>query len=199
MQPCHHRTHRHLEGRRNVAVRHLLDVEEDDGFPWPLVQSVEGTLEAPNLLPQRGLALGAWRQRTADWHRLDPGHHLPPPQPIETKAARDRDEPRQDGPLRVEPLEVDEGTHERVLSEVLGVGRPEQSPAEAIDGPVKALHQLLESRAVAATGAMRKLDLCPPTVCIRGRGRSMVSVDAARSSPSTNEVRTTPEIISWAG
>jgi hypothetical protein len=88
---------------------------------------------------------------------------------------------------------VDEGTHERVLGKILGVGRPEQSPAEAVDGPVKLLHQLVEGRRVTATGTMRKLDLCPPIVCIPGRGRSMVGVDAARSSPSTNTVRATPE------
>jgi hypothetical protein len=157
------------------------------------VAPIHGTLEMPKLLSQRGFALGAWRRRTADRHRLDPDHHLPPLQQIETKAARDRDEPRQDGPLRVKPLEVDEGAHERVLGEIFGVGRAEQSPAEAVDGPVKVLHQLLEGRGVAATGAMRKLNLCPPIVCIRGRGRSMVGVDAARSSPSTNKVRATPE------
>jgi hypothetical protein len=58
---------------------------------------------------------------------------------------------------------------------------------------VKVLHQLLEGPGVAATGAMRKLNLCPPIVRIRGRGRSMVGVDAARSSPSTNTLRATPE------
>src|SRR4029450_241201 len=64
-----------------------------------------------------------------------PAPPLPPPQQIETKAARDRDEPRQDGPLRVEPLEVDEGTHERVLSEILSVGRPGAAPHERGDRP----------------------------------------------------------------
>jgi hypothetical protein len=58
---------------------------------------------------------------------------------------------------------------------------------------VKLLHQLVEGRGVAATGAMRKLNLCPSIVRIRGRGRSMVGVDAARSLPSTNKLRATPK------
>ncbi|HJW66277.1 MAG TPA: hypothetical protein VJ419_00715, partial [Gaiellaceae bacterium] len=66
---------------------------------------------------------------------------------------------------------MDEGTHERVLSEILGVGGSEQSPAEAMDGTVEPEHELVEGRRIAAAGATRKLKLCSPVVCIRALGR----------------------------
>ena len=66
---------------------------------------------------------------------------------------------------------MDEGTHERVLSEILGVGGSEQSPAEAMDGTVEPEHELVEGRRIAAAGATRKLKLCSPVFRIRTRGR----------------------------
>src|SRR5437016_10920942 len=48
---------------------------------------------------------------------------------------------------------------------VLGVSRPEQSPAEPMDGPVKAKHQRVEGRRIAVAGATRKVKLCSPVVC----------------------------------
>src|SRR5262245_22017004 len=62
---------------------------------------------------------------------------------------------------------MDEGSHERVLGEILGVGGSEQSPAEAMDGAVKAEHELLKGRRIAVAGATRKLELCSPVVRIR--------------------------------
>jgi hypothetical protein len=62
---------------------------------------------------------------------------------------------------------VDEGAHERVLGEILRVGRSDQSPAEAVDGPVKAPYQLAEGRRIAAAGATRQLELCSPVFRIR--------------------------------
>jgi hypothetical protein len=50
------------------------------------------------------------------------GHDLFSAAAVQAKPASDSDEPRQKRPLRIEPLEMDEGTHERVLSEILGVG-----------------------------------------------------------------------------
>ena len=62
---------------------------------------------------------------------------------------------------------MDEGTHERVLGEILGVGGSEQSPAEAMDGTIETEHELVEGRRVAAAGATRKVNLCSPVVRIR--------------------------------
>jgi hypothetical protein len=39
--------------------------------------------------------------------------------------------------LRIESLEMDAGSHERVLSEVLGFGGSEQTPTETEDRPMK--------------------------------------------------------------
>jgi hypothetical protein len=64
---------------------------------------------------------------------------------------------------------------------------------------VKTLHQLVEGRRVAVTGTTRKLELCSPIVRIRSRGRRMVGLDAARSSPSADKYGRRPRIISWAG
>jgi len=64
---------------------------------------------------------------------------------------------------------VDEGSHECVLGEILGVGGSEQSPAEAIDGPMKAPHQRVEGRPIAAAGAPRKVKLRSPVVRIYDR------------------------------
>src|SRR5206468_4429729 len=98
---------------------------------------------ARELLSKRGLAFRAWRRRLAGRHRLQPGAHLAPPQHVQAETTGDRDEPRQDGPLWIESLEVDERAHERVLREVFGVGS-DQSPAEPQDRPLKAEHQLVE-------------------------------------------------------
>jgi hypothetical protein len=176
MEPRHHRAHRHLEGRGDVSVRHLLDVEEDDGHSRPLVQIVESSLDTGKLLPQRGLILGTWRRGVGDRQRLHPGYHLPSPEQVQTEPPCDGDEPGQDRALRIEPLEVDEGAHERVLGEILRVGRSEQSPAEAVDGPAKAQHQLVEGRRIAAAGATRKLEFCSPVFRIRTWGCCMAGL-----------------------
>ena len=193
MEPRHYSAHRHLEGGRDVPVRHILDVEEYDRLSGPSSSSPRARSRCDKLLPQRGLALRARRRRAGDWHRLRPGHHLPPPQQVQAEPPGDGDEPREDRPVRIEPLEVDEGPNEGVLREILGVGRPEQSPAEAMDGPVKAQHQRVEGRRIAATGATRKVKLCSPTVRIRARGRSMTGLYdrtlLAVSQESTSDAR----------
>jgi len=159
MEPRHDRSHRNLEGGRDVTVRHLLDVEEDDGLPRALVQIGESPIEAGKLLSNRGLVRRARRRRFADGHGLHPGLHRATPPQIQAEAASDGDEPRQDRPFRIESLEVDEGPHKRVLREILGLGGSEQSPAEAQDGPMKAPHQLVEGSRIAAVGATRKIKL----------------------------------------
>src|SRR5437899_1273860 len=138
VEPRHHRPHRHLEGGRDVSVRHLLGVEQNDRLPRPLVQIGESSIESRELLPKRGLPFRAWRQLVADRHRFDPRGHLSPPQEVQAEPARDRDEPRQDRPLRIESLAMDEGPYERVLRQVLGVGGSEQSPADNQAGPMEA-------------------------------------------------------------
>src|ERR1700730_9417072 len=193
MEPRHHRAHRYLEGRGDVPVRHLLDVEEDDGHSRPLVQVVERSLETGKLLPQGGLALGTWRRGGGDRQFLHPGHHLPPPEQVQAEPPCDGDEPGQDRALRIEPLEVDEGAHERVLGEILGVGRSDQSPAEPVDRPVKAPDQLVESRRVAAAGATRQLDLCSPGFRIRAWGCCMTGLYDRTLLPSPKRVRTMPQ------
>ena len=45
--------------------------------------------------------------------------------------------------LRIESLEMAAGSHERVLSEVLGFGGSEQTPTETEDRPMNAEHQHL--------------------------------------------------------
>src|SRR5215469_4233442 len=177
MKPRHHRAHRHLESGRDVPVRHVLDVEEDDGLPRSLVQIGEGLIETRKLLPYRGLALGPRRRWTGHQNRLCPGHYLPPPQQIETEPAGDGDEPWKNRPLWIESLEVEEGAHERVLSQILGVGGSEQSPAKAMHGSMEAPYQLVERRHVATVGATRKLELCPSIVRIESRVRCIVNLD----------------------
>src|SRR5215472_4824166 len=177
MKPRHHRAHRHLESGRDVPVRHFRDVEEDDGLPRALVQIGKGLVETRKLLPYRGLALGPQRRRASNQNRLCPGHYLPAPQQIEAEPACDSDEPRQDRPLWIESLEVEKGAHERVLSQILGVGGSEEAPAKAIHGSMKAPYQLVESRRVATAGATRKLELCPPIVRIGSRGRCIANLD----------------------
>src|SRR5207245_4106056 len=50
----------------------------------------------------------------------------------------------------VEPIEMHEGPDEGLLREVLGVRAPEDAPAEAIHRVLKAEHELIEGRRIAA-------------------------------------------------
>jgi hypothetical protein len=54
---------------------------------------------------------------------------------------------------RIESLEMDNGSHERVRSEVLGFGGSEQTPTETEDRPMNAEHQHLSPG--AGLGAAR--------------------------------------------
>jgi hypothetical protein len=62
---------------------------------------------------------------------------------------------------------VDEGAHERLLGDVLGVGGTKQSRAEAMNRPVMAPQELVEGRRVTAPGATGEVDLRSPAVRLR--------------------------------
>jgi hypothetical protein len=83
----------------------------------------------------------ACRRRFVDHHRLDPGTHVAPPQ-IQAEPARDGDEPWQNQSLRIESLEIDDGSHARVLSEVLSFDGSEPTPTETKDRPMNAEHSI---------------------------------------------------------
>ena len=85
--------------------------------------------------------LRACRRRFIDHHRLAPGTHVAPPQ-IQAEPARDGDEPWQNQSLRIESLEMDDGSHARVLSEVLRFGGSEPTPTETEDRPMNAEHSI---------------------------------------------------------
>jgi hypothetical protein len=97
----------------------------------------------------------ACRRRFVDPHRLDPGTHGAPPQQIQAEPARDGDEPCQNQSLRIESLEMDDGSHERVLSEVLGFGGSEQTPTETEDRPMTAEPQHLSPGAPLGAARVR--------------------------------------------
>src|SRR5215471_5057454 len=142
-------------------------MEEKDSISRPFIEIGQRSIETRKLLAQRGRALGACRRRNADRHRFHAAHHFSPAQQIQAEAPRDGDEPRQDRALRIEPLEVDEGPHERLLREIVGVGGSHQSPAETMDGAMKAPNQLVEGRRITTASATREIELCSPIVRIR--------------------------------
>ena len=171
MEPGHHGAHRHLESGRDVPVRHLLDVEENDGFPRPLVELAESAVQLPELLANGGLTFWSRHRGIIHRHRLCPRRHPASPEQIPAKAPGDGDQPREDRSLRIESLEVDESPDERLLREVFGVGRANQSPAEPEHRSLKTPHQLVKSRRVATAGTPRKVELGSSIVRIRVRGR----------------------------
>ena len=81
-----------------------------------------------------------------------------PPQPVETEPPGDGEEPRQQGSLGVEPIEVDEGPDERLPGKVLGVRGPMHAAAGTIDRAVKAQHELVEGRRVSPAGPPRQIE-----------------------------------------
>jgi hypothetical protein len=63
--------------------------------------------------------------------------------------------PCQNQSLRIESLEMDDGAHERVLSEVLGFGGSEQTPTETDDRPMTAEPQHLSPGAPLGAARVR--------------------------------------------
>ena len=171
MEPGHHRPHRDLQSRRDVPVRQLLDVEKDDGLSRPLVELGKRAIEPPELLADRGLGFWSRHGDIVDRHRLRPRRHPASPEQVPAEPSGDGDEPGQDWPLRVESLEVDEGTNERLLHQVFRLGRANQSPAESEDRSLKTPHQLVKSACIATAGTPREVELGSSIVRIRIRGR----------------------------
>jgi len=169
MEPGHHGAHRHLESRRDVPVRHLLDVEENDGFSRPLVEFGERAIEPPELLANRGLAFWSRHGDIVDRYRLRPRRHPASPEQIPAEPPGDGDQPREDRSLRIESLEVHERPDECLLREVFSVDGANQSPAESEHGPLKAPHQLVKCCRIATAGTPRKVELRSSIVRVRGR------------------------------
>jgi len=101
---------------------------------------------------------------------MRPRRHPASAEQVPAEPPGNGNEPGQDGPLRVESLEVDKGPDERLLHEIFRIGRSDQSPAESEERTLKTPHQLVKGRHVATAGTPREFEL-GSSIVIRIRGR----------------------------